>query len=471
VDNTTAFHGPPPHLSAGFQRSGPVDSGDRPSQSIMAKNPSPASYHHSPHGYSYPSPPHYPYSRHHLPIQSVITTSFSMEEEREDGISRHRASLDEYRSSEEHHSDSREAPNHVRSQPPQGREPPHYGRELPPIHENDRDLYAPPPMARPGRVPISPRNAVNDRPYLQRTHSAGGPSPAPPSYRGQGPLKRNFWHHARPGEEYPPSPLPHDFMPPKRTKIDSPSKDYVVAPRHPEEQMYPPERHRPSGYFNRSMSWGEGSREQAEYYQRGPSSKSYPAPWERHHHPSTPSYRGGEMGSHWSDAPQLPMSPPRSHYSPSEANVPYERSGAPWSHPRAWHPHMSPDDQHWGGAQRRDEAESKHSWPDMRDDGEVRRQATFESTSDQSDPYHHHPTPLRMIGPPQPLHGLESKTRGYGPPSFAMDNRMVTDGSLGAEAEPPKMDGPVRLLALPDDRISLSETLCVVREVRLCFVR
>ena len=452
--DTAANHGPPPNISAGFHRAGSSDTSDRPNKPPLGMKPASAPYPR----YSYPH--HYP-SRPPHPIQSVVTTSFSMEEEREDGGCRLPgpgfAPPGEYRSiMDDHRQDSREAPHYSRS-PPRGREPSLYSRDLPPPNDIDRERRVSMPhdvvRARPMRIPPSPRGPGDDHPYLHRSHSAGG---GPTNYHGQGPLKRSFWHHSRPSEEYQ-SSLPHDFMPPKRTKVTPMRKEFVVTARSHPDDLLPVERNNsssasrpPSGWFNRTMSWEPRD----EYYHRSPTGKSYAGPWVRH----SSSYREGDFGPHWSDAP--PMTSPRSRYSPSESASPYERP--PWSHSRGWHPY--PEDV-WGvGPQNRDEAESKHSWGDSRDregTDEMRRQGTFESCS-ETDSYRQ--PPVRLVGGPLPPHGIEmgstpkAHRRVYPQP---MDHKTTADESAQME----KSHGPIRLLSLPEDRISLSETLCVVREV------
>jgi hypothetical protein len=431
MDATTAEHGPPPHLSAGFHRTGSVESTEHLSRRPMGgMKPTPGPY---PHGYPYQfattrSPPRQ--------LQSVVTSSFSMEEDRE-----HRGSMDH---------ESRDAPHYSRS-PPQGREPPHYGRELPPVREyheldGDRRDYAPHdmPRSRTSRVPPSPRGAPGDYPqHLHRSYSTGGVAP---SYRSPGPMKRSFWHHAaRPSDEF--QSLPSEFMPPgpKRTKVTPTRKEFVVTARlHPEE-MSPSERHTsgpsrpPANYFNRATSWE--AREEY-YHHRVPSGKPYPGSWSSH---SPPSYREGDAGLHWSDAPSMPSAQAR--YSPSEGG----HYDAPWNQSRGWQqPH--PDDHHWAPPpQYRDETDSHQGWVDSREEhhGEIRRQSTFESISE--------------IGSylQSPGRGMGAQRRSYPPSHGVPDVRGESAPLVDSKSE------PTRLLAFPEDRISLSETLCVVREVRI----
>jgi hypothetical protein len=80
----------------------------------------------------------------------------------------------------------------------------------------------------------------------------------------------------------------------------------------------------------------------------------------------------------------------------------------------------------------------------------VRRQGTFESSTDTD-------LPMRFIhGPPS--------ARGMDTPPQTTSRGMMPEENLGFDKA---NSGPVRLLALPEDRISLSETLCLVREVSL----
>jgi hypothetical protein len=431
MDATTAEHGPPPHLSAGFHRTGSMESTEhlsrRPTMGGMKSTPGLYA-----HGYPYPQS-QFAATRSPRQLQSVVTTSFSMEEDRE------------YRGPMDH--ESRDASHYSRS-PPQGREPPHYGRELPPVHEHHeldgdrRDSVSHDmPRSRTSRVPPSPRGAPGDHhpQHLHRSYSAGG---APPSYRSPGQMKRSFWHHARPNDEFLPSSLPNEFMPPKRAKMNPTRKEFVVTARlHPEE-MPPSERRAsltsrpPANYFNRATSWE--ARE--EYYQRKP----YQGSWSRH---SPPSCREGDAGPHWSDAPPMPS--PHGHYSPSEGG----HYDAQWNQSRGWQqPH--PDDRSWGPPpQYRDEDDSNQGWVDSREGhhGEVRRQSTFDSCSEIDYSY---------LQPA--VRGMGAQRRTIYPSSHG-----VPDVRGGSAPHTDLKSKQTLLLALAEDRISLSETLCVVREVRI----
>ena len=449
MDATTVEHAPSPHLLAAFHRTGSMESTEHLSRRPMGGMKStPGPYPHS-----YPSYPQSQFAAVRSPrqLQSVVTTSFSMEDDRE-----YRGPMDHDSREGSHYSRSppqgREPPHYGRELPPvhdQGREPPHYGRDLPPVHEHheldgDRRDSAPHDMARSrsSRVPPSPRGAPGDHPqHLHRSYSAGG---VPPSYRSPGQMKRSFWHHAKSNEEFlPPGTLPNEFMPPKRTKMNPPRKEFVVTARLHQDEMSPSERHPsgssrpPANYFNRATSWE--ARE--EYYHRAPSSKSYSGSWSRH---SPPSYREGDAGPHWSDAPPMPST--NGHYLPSEGG----HYDAPWNQSRGWQqPH--PDDHSWAPPpQYRDETNSNQGWVDSREGYHVdaRRQSTFEPGS-ENDSY---------LQPA--VRGMSVQRRSYPPYHGVQDFRGESAPHVDSKSE------PTRLLALPDDRISLSETLCVVREVR-----
>lgn len=444
-----------------YQRSEPMEMGDHHLNNppmkmkpfLKPRGPPPYS-----RGYSYPH--HYPVSRPSHGIRSVVTTSFSMDEEREDVSSRHfmppphaigHSHPEFCPPIDTRRMDHRDEPRH--GPPLQGREdileafaPPHTDQEFPPMRDTDMDRYPPQhemTLSRPTKIPPSPRGLHNDHQQLiHRSYSTGITQLG--RYREQGPMKRNFWHHARPGDEYT-GALPYDFVPPKRSKMSSSGKrDYVVVARsHPDEPISPemqkggPSNTSTSGWFNRTMSWEP----REESYYRAPR-----GPWAR-----SPPYREAGIGPNWSEAPPMPS--PRGKYS-SPGGGHYDMSpGHPWSNSRWRHP----EEHAWGAPQHRDESESKYFGPESQEregnDSDFQRQNTFESGSDR-DP------PVRFIsGPPRQTRGMElvGQDRVTKEPAGSVD----LDGKLID-----KKGGQIKLLALPGDRISLSETLCLVREVR-----
>ena len=83
-------------------------------------------------------------------------------------------------------------------------------------------------------------------------------------------------------------------------------------------------------------------------------------------------------------------------------------------------------------------------------DYDMRRQGTFESVSDGD-------MPMRFIGgPPATPRGMELSAPI---PGTNRSDGVIVGGSMGLDK-----NGPVLFLALPEDRISLSKTLCLVRE-------
>jgi hypothetical protein len=370
--------------------------------------------------------------------------------------------------------------------------PPHYGgRELPPVPEEGDEIRLPPPPPPPQEVMMhrrSPSNSVRippspiGPPPVQRSHSAG-------SYRSIGgtPLKRSFWHHSRPlGEEFESTILPQEFMPPKRTKVTPPSssrsggsRDYVITSRAASADplfsgssdarnkknndscnsggdsgsgnnsvvMGSPMAQSPTGtannwgYNSRAMSWE--ARE--DYYRRDP--RSAPS-WSSR----SPTGRDApSAASHWSEPPYMPS--PRSRYDGAYTDIQSWGShrgswGAPHPHDNSGYPPPLPP-----------------PWPPLSSS----RDAQDKHTREEREGYD---GPTVEIG-----HGSAFDDGGMHftirPPSSSNDfgSDLPPPGSIpGTEMMPTiystmdSKNGPVRLLALPEDRISLSETLCIVRE-------
>lgn len=418
--------------------------------------PLPPAAHYQQGHYGYAPPAYASGTRN--PIKTCVTTSF---EEREDRMMDRRDPAASYHA----YSGARREGSQMYSHPPphlgNGREefhrmePPshHYymerepyqggregfmysPRELPPIREASLAERQPPPheMMRPPtreiRLPQSPRPESSS--YIDRSFS--NTSSIGSSYRG-GPLKRSFWHHARyNGEDYQQQTLPNEFMPPKRNKVtpssDTKHREYVMTARTPSyaedtEREAPPPPRSP-GWFNRVMSW-EASRD--DYYQREQVGRVYTGSWSSRS-PPTNFHRDDRNGGHWGDAPSMP-SPPDRFISQMESG--YEI--APNQMGR-WHPS---DERTWN-IQSREEMGVVM----QRDGGVMHRQGTFESSSPNVEP------PMRFV----------SATTPRGMEHGIFMNEMMPMPSPGHK------NTGILLLALPEDRISLSETLCLVREVR-----
>ena len=414
---------------------------------------------------------YYPPSK--TPIQSVVTTSF--EEEREDGSGRrghrhHLAPADYHAVMDRSHIEGRSPPhggesNHTafevhvpnREEPSFGRDLPPRDmspRDLPPIQEN-LDMRNPPHeimISRTLRVPPSPRDHLGfNPPLLDRSFSEAS------SYNSHGSLKRSFWHHAKSGEEYQSGALPKDFLPPKRSKVSLQGRrDYVVTARTHSEEMNSPERSstrlsppRPQpSWASRAMSWEEAREEY--YHRKAGGGELYPSSgsWTR-----SPTYREDVVGTHWADAPPMPS--PRVRYSPMDSGR-YDIS--PTGH--SWSPRWHYQDEYWGRQPSMDEQKGMRFGPDSQERGyeSLRRQNTFDSRSDGK-------PPVRFIdGPPMPTQAAMELSA---PPLAhrAMPHKPQ-NGNFVNESVSNEKKGAIRLLALPEDRISLSETLCIVREVR-----
>jgi hypothetical protein len=501
-------------------------------------------------------PPHAPYSKQHgypgqyagygstrppQQLQSVVTSSFSAEDERDPS---HRGS---YPPVPRHVNVSiNPADQHNWGGPPDDRFPPE--RLDVEVRQTDLERRQEPPAedrsTSPSVVPPSP---ARDRglPPLSRTSSSGVPYMS-----SSEPLKRSFWHHSRPNEEFSTS-LPAEFIPPKRTKISTNNARSDPPSRSP-MGLDTRDLRRPYSFFNGSLSW-DSRGDEMPYYHNMPSARESPrygaeigrsfhhhtmgGPPPPHHHyhhhhrrssPSPPSsYRDDEMGSMSDHSRSRGLPPPlRGHHLSYPPPPPHEVSyhhhhsspshaaaaggaaahhGRRWSHPDSWQPPLpsptsahrrSPTNYHHPHSgspimQFRDDIESHRGWSQSRDrdpmpslHDDPRRLPHFDSI-DHDGGYHHnahssyHPSPYygRSTRPmhhkPLELHH-SNIPNGRGdvsidPPSQRSDG-SPTNGSKNSDgadikAVSPDKDGPRLFLALPQDRIALSETLCVVREV------
>jgi len=505
-------------------------------QQHHAKPPMPAHQHqpyHKGHGHygrgegsnaggdypPYPPPPnhyhpHYPHSRTTPGVRSVVTHSFSMEEEqREDGSSRyphHRSQSrdagnylrDEYRSPQtEYHSD-RSSESQQREErsfelPYNRREYPYSGRELPPVLEGSESHLPPRGLNRREHSPLERVPSSNqEEPVSAIDRSLS-------SLSASGHLKRSFWHHSCPdqatntNEDYSnegPS-LPQEFMPPKRSKTgpsDSGSstgspkrdKEYIVTARsqasgNPQQHLLEIARAnsdvgslsgvrtspgaglspRDAWFTSRSRSMSWEARE--DYFRRDP--RSTPS-WSNR----SPNGRDGPApmssgsGPHWMGAPYMPS--PRSRHVTEAGH--YDAPLQPWeASPREWghHPHLhhqQPYSPHvpypaWlagskGGDVRSPNSDNKFARPGQDHGG---------FGIDQQHPGMHF-----ADRPPQP-HGMSPMIGSPMQTSSGVEPSAMIKGPDTSESERGlNKNGPVKLLALPEDRISLSETLCIVRE-------
>ena len=387
-------------------------------------------------------------------------------------------------------------------------------RELPPVLEGDESRLPPHDVMRADssseRVPPSPRDEPPSS-AIERTQSMGSTTTA-----GGGPLKRSFWHHSSPGGRVAGGgatstdgggfsnerSLPQEFMPPKRSKT-SPSgsggssgsptkeKEYIVTARshisnNDQKQLPPPlqqqQQHQmldsreessgitttgsfgvsPSGgwFNNRAMSWE--ARE--DYLRRDPRSAALAGSWSSR----SPSGRDGPANNgvapHWTEAPYMPS--PRSRY-PSEGNhydAPLQSWDAPLREQWGDHQHASPQIPYlaWSAGNNGDgimqqQRNENDKFPREGFDNELRSPMNF---SMRNMPPRHHGMEVIIGSPPMPTTSSSAGIGGVITPSTMAKQRSQDGGGRRGLDK----NGLVKLLALPEDRISLSETLCIVRE-------
>lgn len=394
--------------------------------------PSPHGIHVHPMAYTHP----YHISPHsrippHRPLQSVISTSFSIDDERENGTSPARAQHNEQRLENEESRQVTEDRDDWGS-PSNGRQVYGSPRSFTSYHRSSvtgsfRDNSVPYPLARRGST--SP-DGFQDHVY--RSYSSGYPIPPPEA------LKRSYYHHSRPVTHYP-GHTPPDFVPPKRSKVDTTmheaygsKKEVAVSPHGKEIKTHPRD------------YWTKRSFEPP-YVHR---SNSFPAP---------PGWGGKHFASPSLHSPGIAYRSRRPYIQASPAT---DREEAH----RAWH---SPTGSHWGSTsldrypvprfwEPSREQESNRGWGSpprehigtRREDDESRRVSfAYHGTGAGS-----------TLDPPGPN---ESKTVR----TIEVSNAGKSDDSKsGILKDKHILDNKVMLLALPQDRVALSETLCIVRE-------
>ena len=394
-------------------------------------------------------------------------------------------------------------------------------RELPPVLERDEIRLPPRDVMREGsgdsslkRTPSSPSIEPHAS-TIERTLSSGLTG---------GPLKRSFWHHSRPsgeansnsgeafGNESSSSTsqtLPQEFMPPKRKKtsqVESEEssgslkreKEYTVTARShisnddPKQQQQPPLPPRPhnqqpvidnnsvrgtesagvresppgdaqfspsDSWFNsRSMSWE--ARE--DYFRRDPRSTDS---WSSR----SPSGRDGPAstgnGSHWMEAPYMPSPRPRHQ---GERN-PYDTPLPSWdAYPERWGQNHSPHIPYlaWSTGNSSNDGFMQQQQQHQRNESILPEGFNDDHRSPMNfamqnmPPFHqHHGLDVVMGSPPMP-----TTSSAYAGKEPSRSTARVRPHDTGGRKIMNK-NGPIKLLALPEDRISLSETLCIVREV------
>jgi hypothetical protein len=336
-------------------------------------------------------------SRH---IHSVVTTSFSVDEERDDVPRAYASGRDlavEQRASNErrHDGDVREGWNTVIRGGP--------------------GYFAP-------ATPSPKNSAMNSRPFLQRAYSSSGyfvPSES---------MKRSYYHHSLPANHYR-GHLPPEFMPPtKRTRHEPARKEIVVSPRDELQSTTDHMMHRAQS-FPAPPSWAT-----AHYEQGSP-----------HHPPSTPHHQASSnvtfMGSYQgashekyaqvSPASESDPSPRDSRLDPAWHHSPYARHSGSyfWESPRS-----KVVESALGSTQTKSVHQKAELSQRILSDAD-RKPAARPSSGDEK---------MRMM--------VEAAAAA----NSALNDITPSDQATSSM--------PLMLLALPEDRVSLSETLCVVRE-------
>lgn len=364
-------------------------------------------------------------------LQSVVTTSFSHEEERDESsrnpMSMHGSSV-EYRQGAMGIGGTR---NHGQT----GWDSTH-DREGRHQHQHNSSNAA--------EVAPSPRNPNICRPpFMHRAYSTESQE----YFAHPESMKRTFFHHAQPSDSYSGGQLPAEFMPPKRAKVTpSANREIMPSPQGPHHDS-----------FRRGASW-EVEAAQGHYRR----AQSFPPPqaWGHpHHQPPSP----GALGNHarqfspkgYPQVSPLSETERRGGHCHREPVSPSTPSMRLWD--SSLHAKDTRDD---NGSERNNKGANREEGQEF--ESNRRRQIAFEPPRDSE----------AIIG--------QSTYRATGPPvgdkmQLVADAAAAASCALPIEAQmmkkkrsaqetPALTGGSVFLLALPQDKISLSETLCVVRD-------
>lgn len=427
---------------------------------------------------SYPVNPRLPHSR----LQTVVTNSFSIEDEREENGERLSRRV--------------RRPIHMDDRHPADVAPMELGEQREMLQEGrdqgfgDRETFS-----KPAHVPLSPPDDasihLNQKPSQPTTPGSGSKVVADN-------LKRSFWHHSRPADVDVNQVAHPAFMPPKRSRVSYSQKDQgtILTPRSQEEIDHRNE------IAKRDHSWAahEGEQQQQHGYetQMYRKTSSFPSPWQQlgpHRSNNSFGYRetpirqdfsmsmddlslqrtwsredSYRQDSHMSHHNGTFHSLPNNRTAPSQQYMHRQGSFPPpvsqqWhggSFDSTWSHQMTPAD--YGRRQQRDEYDSSR---------DPLRSRTFsrDASWDARD------AEMRLTGfDPHPSidanRGYENSRTAMKPP------QQVTPGntdlyrlnSRSMSMDGPTFDikstdkGPILYLSQPDDRISLSETLCTIRE-------
>jgi hypothetical protein len=368
-------------------------------------------------------------------LQSVVTTSFSLEEDRDEssrnGVAMHGSPVQHRQGAIDiggawHHE------NHT--QP---------GWNIPPDRDGRNQHHL--DYSNAAKIAPSPRNpSMGHPPFLHRAYSTGNAEYSPSDSQ----MKRSFFHHARPSDSYS-GHLPAEFMPPKRAKM---------TPSTKREMMPSPQGQHDS--FQRATSWEVEAAERG--YHRA---RSFPPPqgWAGPHHQPPSLSPLGHNSRQFSPKGYPQVSPLNETESPSERW--HRGPSSPWASPstpsvRFWdssaHVNETRDD---NGSQRTNKTADRE---DQDPESNIRRNITFERPHDSG--AFHSQSAYHTTGP-----SVGDKMHLVADAAAAAERNLPAEGQLAIRecsprGTPDRAGESVLLLALAKDRISLSETLCVVRD-------
>lgn len=273
----------------------------------------------------------------------------------------------------------------------------------------------------------SPKNSVlKSRPFLQRAYSSTGyavPSDA---------MKRSYYHHSLPTNQNP-GHLPPEFMPPsKRTRNEPMKKEIMVSPRDNPQSRNAHMIHRAQS-FPIHQSWAAAQYQQGSHHHQCPSPRhpiSSPVAFRRNFHGTScekyaqvsPASETGESPRSWRSDPAWIPSPYAMH---SNSHF--------WVSPR------STEVDNVLGLTRNKCDQNEAGFPQSIADDKDFKPVVGNTTVQTGD------EKMRMM--------VEAA---------AAANSVLNECTVSKEAVDSSKS--TMLLALPDDRVSLSETLCVVRE-------
>lgn len=258
------------------------------------------------------------------------------------------------------------------------------------------------------------------------------------------PLKRNYFHHVHPGDAYT-GPVSPDFMPPKRVKTSHSLQNETAMYTNRSEE------HRscaPSGWSEFPPSWelSEGPFER--HLTRTQSLPPLP-PWNRAQaHASKQITYEHDGVYHHSSGNRDSYHPHWNHMIPKLHT--WGRPGPFWSRPPPIESHA-----------RRDE-EAEKDWVESREPASERYPLAMEHR-DFEPPYHNSKQHSR---PSEVMH-IDAEAAVVPENTMLYHGKSVfTNSTIGANSATSrvKKTDKIFLLALPQDKLSLSETLCIVRE-------